>query len=163
MKHHLLLLLALMPIGLKAQRIIDAESHFTTLEVTLTDGKTIDVPMLAEPRITYTDSLFILTTAFKTRSWPRNKVRGYKFKGDGFGGLDDVAGPNARQPQWQLVNRELRISNLPKESTISLYTPGGMRIMTTRRTGRCTINLARLASGVYLFEINGRFHKIVLS
>ncbi|MBP5771657.1 MAG: T9SS type A sorting domain-containing protein [Bacteroidaceae bacterium] len=161
MRHFLLFILAIIPLGLSAQRV--EKLHFNTMVITLTDGTIEEVPLFTEPRITYQDSLFVVTTTLSTKTWPRNKVKGYTFRMEDGTGIENASNSNAQQVEWKLVDRQLRLSKLPRESTISLYTINGQHIMTTHRSGHCAINLNRLASGVYLFEVNGQFNKIVLS
>ncbi len=160
MRPLLLFLLAFLPFGLFAQ---SDEQHFNSLVITLTDGTTEYVPLQYEPRITYSDSLFIVTTVHSTKTFPRSSVKGYTFGTFESNGIANVSDSRARQVEWKLVDRELRFSRLPQASVITLYTAGGQHIMTVRRSGRCSINLSRLASGVYLFDVNGTFYKIVLS
>lgn len=161
MRHLLFFILAIIPLGLFAQS--DEQPHFNTLVITLTDGTTEEVPLFTEPRITYQDSLFVVTTNLQTKTWPRNKVKGYTFRMEDGTGIENASNGNAQPFEWKLVDRQLWLSKLPRESTISLYTANGQHIMTTHRSGHCAINLNRLASGVYLFEVNGQFNKIVLS
>lgn len=160
MRPLLLFLLAFLPFGLFAQ---SDEQHFNSLVITLTDGTTEYVPLQYEPRITYSDSLFIVTTVHSTKTFPRSSVKGYTFGTFESNGIANVSDSRARQVEWKLVDHELRFSRLPQASVITLYTAGGQHIMTVRRSGRCSINLSRLASGVYLFDVNGTFYKIVLS
>ena len=160
MKHLLFLILAIIPLGLSAQS--DEQPSFNTLVISLTDGTTEEVPLLTEPRITYKDSLFIVTTALETKTWARNKVKGYAFKMEDATGIKAMSKSNARQVEWELTDRKLRLNQLPNGSTISLYSVNGQHIMTTHRSGHCTIDLSRLSSGVYLFEVNDQVHKLVL-
>lgn len=162
MRHFFLFFLAIIPFGLSAQTA--DEPRFNTLVIMLTDGTVEKVPLLTEPRITYQDSLFVVTTALYTKTLPRNKVKGYRFKLEDANGVEIVPASNTRQEmEWKVVDRELRLSRLPNGSIITLYTVNAQQIMTTRRSGRCAINLSRLASGVYLFDVNGKFYKFVLS
>jgi len=161
MRQFILFLIAICPLGLFAQS--EEQPHFNTLVITLTDGTKEKVPLLTEPRITYQDSLFVVKTALETKTFPRNKVKGYMFTMEDANGVESVSSGDAKQVEWELVNRELRIRRLPKGSTITLFSTNGQHIMTTNRSGNCTINLSRLASGVYLFDVNGKFYKIVLS
>ena len=161
MRTLLFLFLAIIPLSLSAQG--NEKPRYNTLVITLTDGTVETVPLYTEPRITYRDSLFVVTTALSTKTFPRNKVKGYSFKMEDGTGIDNVSGSNfAQQVEWKLVDRQLRLSRLPKGSTISLYTMNGQHIMTTRRSGRCVLDLSRLVSGVYLFDVNGKTNKIVL-
>lgn len=155
-----LILFAIMPLGLSAQD--KGQSRSNAMVITLTDGTTETVPLYTEPRITYRDSLFVVTTALGTKTFPRNKVKGYRFMMDDGTGIENASNSDARQVEWKLVDRQLRLKRLPDGSTISLYTVGGQHIMSLCRSGHCTINLSRLASGVYLFDVNGTTHKIVL-
>ena len=98
-----------------------------------------------------------------TKTFPRNAVKGYTFGTQENNGIANVSGPRAQQVEWKLVDRELRFTRLPNASTITLYTSDGQQVMTLRRSGHCTINLSRLASGVYVFDVNGKFYKIALS
>ena len=149
------------PLGLRAQT---AEPRsYNTLVITLTDGTVEKVPLLTEPRITYRDSLFVVATALETKTFPRNKVKGYRITKEDANGVEVVPAGGASQVEWKLVDRELHLRRLPAGSIINLYTVGGQHIMSPRRSGHCALNLSRLASGVYLFDINGTFHKIVLS
>lgn len=161
MRPFLLFFLAFLPFGLSAQT--DEQPSYNTLVIMLTDGTTEYVPLHYEPRITYRDSLFVVTTVHSTQTFPRNKVKGYTFSTGEINAIENVSGSKARQVEWQLVDRELRFRRLPQGSSITLYYVNGQHIMTTHRSGHCTINLGRLTSGVYLFEVNGQFHKIVLS
>ena len=161
MRHFLLFFLAIIPLGLSAQS--NEQPHFNTLVITLTDGTKEKVALLTEPRIFYRDSLFVVATALETKSFPRNKVKGYRFTLEDANGVEIVPAATAAQVEWKLVNRELHLRRLPNGSIIHLYTVNGQHIMTTRRSGHCALNLSRLASGVYLFDINGTYHKIVLS
>ena len=160
MKHFLFLILAIMPLGLAAQG--DEVPRFRNLVITLTDGRTEEVPLLTEPRITYQDSLFVVTTALETKTWPRARVKGYTFSTDEATGIKSMSKRNARQVEWELKDRKLLLNHLPEGSSISLYRTDGQRVMSTRRSGHCTIDLSRLLSGVYLFEANDQVHKIVL-
>ena len=161
MRRFLLLFLAIVPLGLSAQS--NEQPRFNTLVITLTDGTKEKILLLTEPRITYQDSLFVVTTAMETKTFPRNKVKGYRFTLEDANGVEVVPAGGASQVEWKLVDRELHLRRLPAGSIINLYTVGGQHIMSTRRSGHCALNLSRLASGVYLFDINGTFHKIVLS
>ncbi len=160
MRQIFLFLLAILPSCLFAQ---SDEQHFNSLVITLTDGTTEYVPLNTEPRITYQDSLFVVTTSHFTKTFPRKRVKGYTFGTFESNGIANVSGGRTRQVEWKLVDRELRFSRLPEASVITIYTAGGQHIMTARRSGRCSINLSRLSSGVYLFDVNGTFYKIVLS
>ena len=161
MKHFLFLILAIIPLGLSAQSY--EQPSFKTLVITLTDGTTEEVPLLTEPRITYKDGLFVVTTALETKTWPRDNVKGYTFKMEDATGIKNMSKRNARQVEWELKDRKLQFSHLPEGSTISLYNVNGQHLMSTRRSGHCTIDLSRLSSGVYLFDVNNdQFHKIVL-
>ena len=161
MKTLLLFILTIIPLGLSAQG--NGPSRYNTLVITLTDGTMETVPLYTEPRITYRDSLFVVTTALSTKSFPRNKVKGYSFRMEDGTGIDNVSGSNStQQVEWELVERQLRLKRLPRGSAISLYTVNGQHIMTTHRSGQCTLDLTRLASGVYLFDVNGKTNKIVL-
>lgn len=160
MRRILLSLLTILPLGLAAQT---DEQHFNALVISLTDGTTEYVSLHSEPCITYQDSLFVVTTTHGTKTFPRNAVKGYTFGTQENNGIANVSGPRAQQVEWKLVDRELRFTRLPNASTITLYTSDGQQVMTLRRSGHCTINLSRLASGVYVFDVNGKFYKIALS
>ena len=160
MKHILLFLIAILPLTLSAQD--NERQRYNTLVITLTDGRTETVPLFNEPRITYRDSLFVVTTALGTTTFPRSKVKGYRFALEDGTGIENASNSNTRQVEWKLVDRQLRLNHLPDGSLISIYSVGGQHIMSFRRSGHCTIDLSRLASGVYLFDVNGMPHKIVL-
>lgn len=161
MRRFLLLFLAIMPLGLSAQS--NEQPRFNTLVITLTDGTKEKILLLTEPRITYQDSLFVVTTAMETKTFPRNKVKGYRFTLEDANGVEIVPAANAQQVEWQLEGRALHLRRLPKDSIIKLFTVNGQHIMSTRRSGRCSLNLSRFASGIYMLEVNGQFIKIVLS
>jgi hypothetical protein len=162
MRHLLLLILAIFPLALSAQT--DEQPRFSTLVITLADGTKEEIPLFTEPRITYQDSLFVVTTALNTKSWPRNQVKGYTFKAEDSTGIETVeSNIRAKEVEWSLEDRQLHLSHLPERSVISLYNVKGQHLMTTHRSRQCTIDLSRLLSGVYLFEVNGKFYKIVLS
>lgn len=159
MRHILLFFLAIIPFGLSAQT--DDEPRFNTMVITLTDGTVEKVPLLTEPRITYQDSLFVITTALNTKTLPRNKVKFYRFTNEDANGVEIVP-KTPLQVKWEVVDRQLRLSRVPSGGTTRLYTINGQQIMSTHRSGHFIINLTGLASGVYMLDVNGLFHKIVL-
>ncbi|MCR5679250.1 MAG: hypothetical protein K6G08_03430 [Prevotella sp.] len=165
MRRILLLILAIFPLALSAQTAqTDEQPHFSALVISLADGTKEEILLFTEPRITQDDSLFVVTTSLGIKSWPRSHVKSYTFRAANSTGIENVStDKHARKIEWELLDRKLVLRHLPENSAISLYNAKGMHLLSTRCSRQCAIDLSRYASGVYVFEVNGTFYKIVLS
>lgn len=137
-----------------------ADEPKTQLVVWAKDGSHVAYALMEEPKVTFTETDFVITTNSVEVSYSLENMTRFTYETN-----ENAAVKNIKTDKvfFKLDGESLLFPSLSANSTVQLYTLNGTLIFkkTVQTAGVYSFPLAYLNAGVYMVTVNGITYKIV--
>ena len=134
-----------------------AKADDIVLQVWQTDGQVMSINLTDEPKTTYVDGNFVITTTRTTITYPLEEVKKYTYMS-----TNGITQPEGLAARFSQDGESITFTGLERDTEISVYSASGQIVRKVKADGqdKTTVSVSDLPTGVYVVKVNAITYKI---